>query len=79
MFLVQTFPAISEIHALLCGSTATSRGQTASLSTTIKNAAPDSGKGGAGLGNVENRMLPSADDSKIFKHCKYPRTTTIIG
>jgi hypothetical protein len=73
MFLVQTFPAISEIHAF-CGSTATSRGQTATLSTKA-----DLGKGGAGLGNVENKMLPSADDSKIFKHCKYPRTTTIIG
>jgi hypothetical protein len=36
-------------------------------------------KGGAGLGNVENKMLPSTDGRDLFKHSKYPRTASIIG
>ena len=35
---------------------------------------------GAGLGNVENKILPSTfAENKLFKHCKYPRTASIIG
>ena len=40
----------------------------------------DSSRGGSGLGNVENKMLPSSDHTKsLFPHCKYPRTTSVIG
>jgi hypothetical protein len=36
--------------------------------------------GGAGMGNVENKILPSTfAENKLFKHCKYPRTASIIG
>ena len=41
--------------------------------------AADSTKGGSGCGNVESKMLPSADSTDLFKHCKYPRTTAVIG
>lgn len=39
----------------------------------------DSSKGGSGCGNVESKMLPSTDAADLFKHCKYPRTTAVIG
>mmetsp|Transcript_14633 Transcript_14633/g.30255 ORF Transcript_14633/g.30255 Transcript_14633/m.30255 type:complete len:371 (-) Transcript_14633:57-1169(-) len=37
--------------------------------------------GGAGVGNVHEQMLPSAfdEDRHLFKHCKHPRTASIIG
>ena len=36
--------------------------------------------GGAGIGNVEDKMLPSTfDDKQLFKYCKHPRTASIIG
>ncbi len=37
--------------------------------------------GGAGIGNVHEQMLPSAfdEDKHLFKHCKHPRTASIIG
>jgi hypothetical protein len=35
---------------------------------------------GAGIGNVENKILPSTfAENKLFKHCKHPRTASIIG
>jgi hypothetical protein len=35
---------------------------------------------GAGMGNVENKILPSTfAEHRLFKHCKHPRTASIIG
>lgn len=35
---------------------------------------------GAGIGNVEDKILPSTYAEKnLFKYCKYPRTASIIG
>ena len=36
--------------------------------------------GGAGVGNVEDKMLPSTfNENKLFRYCQSPRTTSIIG
>lgn len=43
------------------------------------SAAPSDRTGGAGIGNVENKILPSTNNSMLYKHCKYPRTATLIG
>ena len=51
----------------------------APYSTTPINADVHQHLGGAGLGNVENKMLPTSDDRVLFKHSKYPRTASIIG
>mmetsp|Transcript_38629 Transcript_38629/g.93377 ORF Transcript_38629/g.93377 Transcript_38629/m.93377 type:complete len:375 (+) Transcript_38629:60-1184(+) len=51
--------------------------QTRLFTTAIPG--PSSETGGAGIGNVESRLLPSMNDAELFKHCKYPRTTSIIG
>jgi hypothetical protein len=41
---------------------------------------PERNSGGAGVGDVKDKMLPSAfDDNKLFKYCKHPRTASIIG
>ena len=38
------------------------------------------GKGGAGLGNVESKMLPSTlSGPSLFRHSKHPHTASIIG
>ncbi|KAL3943019.1 MAG: hypothetical protein SGBAC_002878 [Bacillariaceae sp.] len=51
--------------------------QTRPLVTAIPG--PSNKTSGAGIGNVENQLLPSMNDAELFKHCKYPRTTSIIG
>jgi hypothetical protein len=40
---------------------------------------PEPTTGGAGLGNVHDQMLPSADGSDLFRHTKHPLTVSIIG
>mmetsp|Transcript_2056 Transcript_2056/g.4436 ORF Transcript_2056/g.4436 Transcript_2056/m.4436 type:complete len:384 (-) Transcript_2056:171-1322(-) len=41
---------------------------------------PECSSGGAGAGNVHDQVYPSAfGDKKLFKHCKHPRTASIIG
>eukprot|EP00980_Cylindrotheca_fusiformis_P004061 scaffold880_cov132-Cylindrotheca_fusiformis.AAC.57 len=40
---------------------------------------PSSTKSGAGIGNVESQLLPATNTAELFKHCKYPRTASIIG
>ena len=55
-----------------------------SLSSTYSSDAygcsPKRNSGGAGVGDVEDKMLPSAfDDNTLFKYCTHPRTASIIG
>ena len=46
---------------------------------SFTDSSPNPSKTGAGIGNVENKMLPTADETKTFRHCQYPRTTSLIG
>ena len=41
---------------------------------------PNSGAG-AGVGNVKDKVFPSASDDgeNLFRYCKHPRTVSIIG
>jgi hypothetical protein len=50
-----------------------------STNQSFTSPAPAPSKGRAGLGNLENKMLPKTGKSGLFKHCQYPRTTSIIG
>jgi hypothetical protein len=52
----------------------------AMYSSDAYRCSPERNSGGAGVGDVEDKMLPSAfDDNKLFKYCKHPRTASIIG
>jgi len=52
----------------------------AMYSSDAYRCSPERNSGGAGAGDVKDKMLPSAfDDNKLFKYCKHPRTASIIG
>jgi len=49
-------------------------------SSNARRCSPECNSGGAGARTVEDKMLPSAfTENKLFKHCKHPRTASIIG
>lgn len=51
--------------------------QTRLLTTAVPG--PSSQTSGAGIGNVESQLLPGTNNAELFKHCKYPRTASLIG
>lgn len=52
----------------------------ATYSSNVSLCLPQKNSAGAGIGNVQDKMLPSTlCDKQLFKYCKHPRTTSIIG
>ncbi len=48
--------------------------------STLGSSDSESKCGGAGAGNVEDKILPSAlNGNELFRYCKSPRTASIIG